>query len=310
MRQVLPENVPLALPGQAADILIAAGEGDQALLYLYILRQGGLYAPEKAAQALAWDQARVERAFQSLSHLGLTCGGAPAAPAKVILEPAEEPPHYALEEVRERGEADKAFSDLLVEVQRILGRVLSGPDLLILFGIYDHLALPPEVILLLVNHCVEQLRRRYGEGRRLSLRSLEKSAYQWAKQGIRSLEEAERYLQAQAARQTELAKVRAVLGIRDRQLAPSESRFISSWLEMGYGAEVLELAYDRTVLGTGGLSWKYMDSIVKSWHSKGLKSLDQIREKDGNTRPGAQQGGPAAGQADDLALLRKQLGMK
>ena len=306
MRQVLPEKQPLAISGQAAEILIASGNGDGALLYLYILQQGGLFQADTAARALHWPEARVESAFASLTRLALIGEGS-TVPQRILVEPADEPPRYDLEDVRRRSSAGGDFAPLVTEVQRLLGRVLSGPELLTLFGIYDHLAMPPEVILLLVSHCSEELHRRYGEGRKLSMRSIEKTAYQWARSGVHSLEDAEKYLQFRAARQAEASRVKSALGIHDRRLAPSEQRFIAAWLDKGYTADTLELAYDRTVLNTGALNWKYMDSIVNSWYAKGLFTPAEIQARDSGPKPGSKGAGP---EADDLALLRKQLGMK
>ena len=45
---------------------------------------------------------------------------------------------------------------------------------------------------------------------------------------------------------------------------------------LGFSAGARELAYDRTVLKTGRLQWKYMDSIVRSWHGKGLHTPEEI----------------------------------
>ena len=50
------------------------------------------------------------------------------------------------------------------------------------------------------------------------------------------------------------------------------------------------MAYDRTVTQTGALKWPYMNKIIQSWHSKGLHTPEEIREKD--TLPSRKQ--PAA----------------
>ena len=73
---------------------------------------------------------------------------------------------------------------------------------------------------------------------------------------------------------------------------------------MGFDAEALALAYDRTVLKTGRLQWKYMDSIVRSWHGKGLHSLREIRE--GDTLSPAQAPRPAGAAPDQSELQRME----
>ena len=39
-------------------------------------------------------------------------------------------------------------------------------------------------------------------------------------------------------------------------------------------------AYDRTVAATGKLSWAYMNKIVLSWDEEGLKTVDEVNEKE------------------------------
>ena len=57
----------------------------------------------------------------------------------------------------------------------------------------------------------------------------------------------------------------------------AEEKYIRSWLEMGFDAGAIGVAYERTVLKTGGMSWPYMNSILKSWHEKGLHSEEEVK---------------------------------
>ena len=50
-------------------------------------------------------------------------------------------------------ESDVAFSQLLREVERKLGR-LTDPSVKKLLGLYENLGLPADVVYLLVNHCI------------------------------------------------------------------------------------------------------------------------------------------------------------
>ena len=87
----LPGNI-LSLAAGAADRLIAAGNGDAALLSLWLLTAGGAYQAGPAAHALRWDPARTEAALSLLVEMGLA-EAAPQAPAPA-LQPSEEPPEY------------------------------------------------------------------------------------------------------------------------------------------------------------------------------------------------------------------------
>ena len=125
--------------------------------------------------------------------------------------------------------------------------------------------------------------------------------------------QAEEYLAELARRDEELEKVRHALSLTGRDLTPTERKYIESWLSMGYGAEALAIAYDRTVVGTGKLAWAYMDKIVKSWYAKKLFTAAEIEKGDSRTasahgRAAAAESAPRrTGGGDDLDRLEKIL---
>ena len=164
---------------------------------------------------------------------------------------------------------------MLLEAQRVLGHALSTPDLKKLFGIYDYLRLPAEVIMLLLHHCVT-----LSNGRLPSMRFIEKEAFVWADNEIRTAEQAEAYIEAQRRRSGQSAETARLLGITGRELSATEKRYIASWLDLGYTPELIAIAYDRTVTNTGALKWGYMNKIIQSWHEKGLLTAEDVETKD------------------------------
>lgn len=267
----------LSLPAEDAEKLLALGSGECALLYLYILRSGGVLDAGAAAKELSRTPEQIAAAAGTLSGAGLiTAGEAP-------LPGPDELPVYRTEDILRRSTEDGAFRALLGECQRVLGHTLSGPDLNTLFGIYDRLGMTAETILLLIHHCADTLRRRYGEGRLPTMRTIEKEAFYWANREILTAPQAEEYLAELARRDEETEKIRHALSLAGRDLTPTERKYVESWLSMGYGAEALAIAYDRTVVSTGRLAWAYMDKIVKSWYEKKLFTAEQIEKGDSRT---------------------------
>ena len=55
-----------------------------------------------------------------------------------------------------------------------------------------------------------------------------------------------------------------------------DSKYIAAWVDLGFDDETICLAYERTVLKKGSLNWAYMNSILKSWHQKGLHTLQPV----------------------------------
>ena len=311
MQQSAPENL---ISQASADRLIAAHDGDVALLYIYLQRTGGNL--EGAARELCRTMGEIEAAHEKLLRMGLIGTASvpsPAAPAElpraerqqeIKLPPAEELPEYRAEDIVRRSKEDDAFAAIVAEAQKVLGHVLSSSDLKRLFGIYDYLALPPEVVLELLNYCVSISCSPSGEGRRrLSMNFVEKEAFAWVHMEIFTLEQAEEYIQKSQQRRSDIGRISEALGIHGRTLAPSERRFVNAWLDMGFSLEVIELAYDRTVTSTGKLNWGYMNKILQTWHEKKLHSTAEIEANDPRRKP-ASAAKPAAKQDKPIDLDR------
>lgn len=297
----------LILPLEHAETLLALHDGDAALLYIWLLQSGAELREELCARQLGMTPDAVRAAAEKLRAAGLL--GVSAAVEKPLPPPEETPPYTAEDIVRRSGE-DSAFQALLAETQTLLGHRLSGADLKTLFGIYDRLGLPCEVIMLLIHHCAEQTRRRCGEGRLPTMYAIEKEAYRWCNREIMTLEQAEEHLAALEAREEAMGMLARTLQISGRSPTPTERKYMEEWLAMGFPPESLALAYDRTVIGTGKLVWKYMDRILRSWQEKGLRTPAEIEEKDGRGSKGRKT--PAAAQTpavieDDLDRLERML---
>jgi len=278
--------------------LLCAASGDAALLYLYIQSGNG---PDTAARELHMTESRYACAAATLRQLGLW----PEARRAVM--PVGERPQYSEQDVLQAMGTDNSFHALYEEVQRLMGRTLNTEELKILLGFVRYLGLPEDVISVLVCYCKERARRK-GSNRNPSLRTIEKEAYLWADRGIDTMQEAAAFIQAQDARYSQLGQLMRTLQIHNRQLTAAESRYAAQWLDWGFDQSALALAYDRTVVNTGRLVWKYMDSIVKSWHEKGLHTPEEIAAGDGRrVRPAAAQPTAGAHPQDDAARMQRML---
>ena len=373
-----PETVTLS--NQTVRKLVAAGNGDAALLYLYILSAPGQATPDDAAVAMRKDITAIEAAMLTLSRLGLVCYSESAVPSgdvfisdaysevctdayidtcaaannnrisrdnynsynthsshdthdsrgtyitnnthdsnntrgshiadisasyallsdSIISDPftsdpvisadptADAPLPPAQRELEDgtarlkRGlEAGNPFSLLVNETQQSLGRLLSPDDLERLFGIFDVLSLPPEVILLLITHCISESHAR--RGRMPSMRYIEKAAYTWEREELFTLDKAESYLMKLESLKSTRGRIKRALQIKDRELTASELRYVDEWINMGFNADAVEIAYDRTVMQIGNPARAYIDSILSSWHNNNLHTPEEILAKD--TKP-------------------------
>lgn len=273
------ENITLG--AGAVRRLIEGRNGDAALLYL-CLAQHGSSQPEQLRAELGWSEPEFAAAERALRHMGLIGPGeetesppqkpqAPAVPA-----PEAAVPDYSREDVARKLESDAAFAAVLREVERKLGR-LSDPSVRKLLGLYDYMGLPADVVLLLVNYCIERKAEQYGEGRLPTMREIEKAGYDWARLELFSSAAADAYLQRERRRRDSFPAYLAALGIQGRAAVPSEEKYLRAWSEMGFPPETVAVAYDKTVLKCGEFKWPYCNGILKRWHEKGLHTPDEVR---------------------------------
>ncbi len=276
--------------------LLCAKSPDAALLYLYITAGND---PAQAEQTLQLTGSRYACAAATLRQLGLW----PEARNTPVF--SGERPQYTETDVLSAMDSDRDFKALYGEIQRVLGRSLNTEELKILLGFTNYLGLPADVISVLVCYCKERARAK-GNLRNPSLRTIEKEAYHWAEQGIDTMEEAAAYIQNQNVRRSQLGGLMELLQIRGRNLTPGEEKYARSWLDMGFDEAVLKLAYERTCLNTGGLSWAYMNKILTRWQAAGLFTLEQIQNGDKKPTPRGASGQLGQAEMDAIAKLLRE----
>ena len=272
---LLPGSI-VAMTDQAADRLLRLDNGDAALLYLYLLRHNDI-------QNLKWPQPRLDAAIAALKGVGMAPDLAPRAD---IPEQPLPPPEYHTEEINVAlADQNSVFSSLCDEVERMLGKKLNASDLKSLFTLYDHLALPPEVIITLVGWCCEEQERKYGPGRKPFLSQIKKEGFIWARRGIDTMERADAHIQRLTSLRTRESEVLRLLDISPRPLVEREKTYIAAWDEMGFDDEAIRMAYEKTVLKKQSMDWGYMNGILRRWHEKGLHTAAAIQAGDRDPRP-------------------------
>ena len=272
--------------------LFGIGNGDAALLYIYLRCGNSIHT----AAELGLSSNQLALAEAMLRQMGLW-----EEEKKASFVPGERPA-YSENDVIHAIDSDGDFRSLYGEIQRLLGKHLNTEELKILLGFSRYLGLSNDVISVLVCYCKEAARAR-GSLRNPSLRTIEKEAYAWAEQGIETLEQAAAYIRSRNLRNSRMEKLKQQLQIRGRNLTPGEEKYAQSWLDMGFTDEVIAMAYERTCLNTGGLSWAYMNKILQRWHENGLHTAEEISR--GDKKPSVPKGASGQlGQAELEAIER------
>lgn len=292
MAALLIPNEILSLSSQAARRLIESGSGDCALLYLALLDRGDA---EAARRALKWSVQRLEETYALLVGQGLAEAKAAPEPPALPAE-ADTPPEYSRADVLTALEQESTFSGLYRAVEQCLGKPMSETDLKSLYTVYDYLALPAEVILLLTHWCAAETQRKYGAGRRPRMTAIKKEAFRWKRMGLDTAESAEEFLRRQQALAGRERDILPLLDIRGRAPVDREREYIASWVDMGFSDDAIRLAYERTLLRKQQMNWPYMNSILKRWHQAGFHTAAQAEAGDKPSRRsgGGQTGRPVA----------------
>ena len=290
----------LGLHRKAADALLAAGSGDAALLYLAFLsgKDGG---------ALGWERDRLDKAHGLLLELGLADPQRPPVepPPKKLEDTAL--PTYSTEDVKNALERDASFAGLVSAVEQRLGRGLVTQDVKDLMYLTDYLGLSLDVVYLLVNHCAEARRT----GGKVTLNQIKKEGLRWQEAGVQTAGDADAYMARQSQR---LDRHQALLALLDRPgRAPmkKEAEYLDTWIGWDLSDETIREAYERTVFQKGRLEWSYMNGILRSWHERGLHTIQDVRAAEQRHRRPAGEAGkaqaPAPVDTSDLDRLWAEL---
>ena len=285
-------NQPVSMDALEIERLVKAACPEAALLYLY---QKSGKPMEDAQKALRLSEEDFRKAAEVLSALGLI-------KQKEIYLPSSELPDYHPQEVVREYTQDTAFSSMIGQTQRRLGRLLTTEEIKTFLGIYRHLGISPEVISILVSFCVQKNALR---GSRMpTVRAMEKEAYHWSELGIETMEQAAEYMQQQLRETGREAKLCKLLQLGGRKPTAAEEKYLQQWMTWGFSDEVIALAYDKTCVNAGGLKWPYMHAILKSWQEKNLMTPEQIAQGDRKEQPSRK---PAAQKHDaELSALEKK----
>lgn len=267
----------IALHRKAVETLLTAADSDAALLYLCLVA-------EKDGSLLKWDAARLEAAQTTLVALKLLDVQTPVRPAPPQKLESEAPPEYSTADVSIALQNEAGFAALVPEVQRLLGKVLSPSDVKTLYLLFDFLALPPEVILVLVGWCVEDTAERYGAGRKPTMTQIKREGHRWQKAGVDTLDAADAHLRRLTEQGTRSVQILEILGIR-RKPVGSEQTYLNNWIKLQFADDVLQLAYEKTLFQLQKFSWSYMNGILMSWKKQGLTTVREIQEGEGRRKP-------------------------
>ena len=196
-------------------------------------------------------------------------------------------PFYTTEQVN-RVSMEEDFSQLLYIAQKYMNKVFTPRDCELFAYLYDGLQMSMELLEFLVEYCVQ--------GGHSNLRYLETVAINWHEKGIRTVEEAKKYV---TSYNKDTFAVMKAFGLGDRNPGSVELDMIQKWFkEYGFAKEIVVEACNRTLAAIHTPSFQYADKILSEWKKSGVRSVREIAaldEKRENRGTGKQPVAPKTG---------------
>lgn len=282
--------------------------GDFVKVYLYALmlcyHDAQRMSLASMARDLDMEEEEVLRAFKYWARDGL------------VRQTGDNPVRFTLRNIKQmtltRAEnpAEQLYNRKFTEeIRRIMdGFPVGDADYQTVFDWVDVLELPEPVVLMLLQMEVEEVRKRGGE--RFSFRVADRRAQEWAKSGVRTVEDVERIVVLGRERERELRRLLARLGQR-RNPSDDERAMYRKWRdEWGFSADAVQEACRETTKGVPTMA--YLDGILTRQHQLGrheAKALSEGIAKEYTQRDFAREVYAALGRtgvsptADDLAAI-------
>lgn len=163
---------------------------------------------------------------------------------------------------------DSEIESCLSMVEALLGTTLGDAHMQLVLYLMSDLGFSLSLVITLYETALSRGKR--------NPRYLEAIALDWAKKGIRTVEDAEDEVSSFNGTYRIITKA---LGIK-RALAPAEKAVIDKWEVYHFPDAVLEEACSRTVLQSGDTNLNYTAKILADWHKKGVTSLKDIEDCD------------------------------
>lgn len=300
------ESTVLTVPALFIDHYMTACPSVYVLIYLYSLRRAGAGEAASATEIAAhfniletdvhnawrhWEAAGVvsvketagemtvaflpPEAWRKITHGTHATDSPPivALPSPVAHKntvPFNERPLYNAQELTLFREKSKEVAHLFTRAEQTLGKLLTYHDMNVLFGFYDWLRLPVDVLDFLLLYCAEKDHR--------DLRYIEKCALDWADNGINNVEKARQYVQNF---DNDYRAVLQAMGSNAGSPTPTQRKYIDKWREQWNMPTALILeACDRAGVQIGKPKFTYVDKIITAWHTAGIHTPEGVKTAD------------------------------
>lgn len=288
-------NSVFAVPSSVVDKYIKIAGGNALKLLLYLMRHGGesftaeiLRAElgfeelgELEDAALFWVQRGIIRADSSKNAVTLTASAEQTDISLPTVEKTEEkkpavqkakPVVISNGEIAELIKSSPETQMLFNEAEKMFGRPLHQNERQTIAQLSAHYGLPSDVSLMLLGYCFKQ--------NKAAPAYISKIAENWANEDIMTVQLADEKIRALEKQTCIENRICNALGIVSN-LSTSNRAYIKTWaLDWGFDEDMIMLAYDKTLDGTGKWSFAYANKILDTWKNSGITTPQEAEKAD------------------------------
>ncbi len=151
---------------------------------------------------------------------------------------------------------DEDFKGVLQIVEASYHQLLTQDDVMMLYDIIKIKEIPLELLLITLAHCVKI--------RKKSMKYIYKVVTENYQNGLTTPEDLERHFTRMEESGKYITKVARILKVTNREFVEKEKEYIRKWEKLNKTEEEIRLAYEKTIMAIGKLSFAYMDKILMS----------------------------------------------
>ncbi len=230
---------------------------------LYILATGNCNAEQIAKDLKLRSKQTAERALLWWAGAGLLEAAEDTNANPIEVAPAP----MTWQEIAVASRTDPMIASLVECVQTSFRCALSHSELQRLVALYLQDGFAPDVIMLCVTYLATKEKR--------TIAALRHALRAWESEGVTTGEEADKYLQLLALRETREGFVAGLLKIPPAEFTLSNRKAIARWYET-YHFDDDMISEALVHAGTKADVW-YLNGILRNWNNKGLRTVHQVR---------------------------------
>lgn len=294
-------NKVFAVPSSVVDKYIKLASGNALKLLLYLMRHGGesftaeiLRAElgfeelgELEDAALFWVQRGIIRTSSGKNSISLTAASpetvsenvpeesAPSGTAKRAVQKVK-PPVVSSGEIAEKTKNSPEMKALFEAAENLFGRMLRASDREAISNLTGYYGLPCDVALMLIGYCTN-LKEKHGKT--ITANYISKVAQNWSDEEIMTVQLADEKIRSLEKQSSIEEHICQKMGLTSKPTAETVS-LIKAAVDRGFSEDMIMLAYDKTVDGTGKWSPSYANKILESWKSAGITTPDEAAKAD------------------------------